>query len=136
MNHLRELLDTEIRKNHQFIVRWLLFVAPGLLLCANARGYYPIHTAARVGSVTMMKLLQKCGADLQACDDNHWTPLHHAAECGRTRVTQLLLDQSALTAAVSHKSVATPLEVAQTNGFVQIAKMLQDAEEYRQHQQD
>ncbi|KZZ94811.1 Ankyrin repeat-containing domain protein [Moelleriella libera RCEF 2490] len=48
----------------------------------DRRGQYPIHRAAAVGSVPMVRLLLQCRSPLNAADNEGYTPLHHAVAEG------------------------------------------------------
>ena len=43
----------------------------------------------------MVKALIDAGADIEARDKNGWTPLHFAAEQGRTETAKFLIDAKA-----------------------------------------
>lgn len=75
-----------------------------LLLAANPpastrvrdkRGQYPIHRAAAVGSVPMVKLLLKNRSPLNATDGEGYTPLHHAVAEGHGDTAVALLKEGA-----------------------------------------
>ncbi len=48
----------------------------------DRRGQYPIHRAAAVGSVPMVKLLLKSMSPTNPSDNEGFTPLHHAVAEG------------------------------------------------------
>ncbi|QPG99202.1 hypothetical protein C2857_001187 [Epichloe festucae Fl1] len=61
----------------------------------DRRGQYPIHRAAAVGSVPMVKLLLQNRSPLNPTDIEGYTPLHHAVAEGHGDVAIALLKEGA-----------------------------------------
>jgi ankyrin repeat protein len=57
--------------------------------------YTPLHWAAFLGDLQMVKLLISKGADLNPVDHSYGTPLHLAAEQARVEVVKFLLNKGA-----------------------------------------
>jgi ankyrin repeat protein len=62
-----------------------------------------------------MELLLNLGLDPNASDKHGWTPLHHAAACGHTRVAALLLRVGA-DRSTRATAGQTPADLAHLNG--------------------
>ena len=77
------------------------------------------------GDEPAVEILLRCSADLEAQDENLWTPLHQAANAGHERVVQILLDKGA-EVNVKHKQLWTPLHQAANGGYEQVVQMLLD----------
>lgn len=92
-------------------------------------GYTALHWAASYGSHHAAKLLLERGADLNAQNKQGQTPLHLAAdknvEMGLATVELLL--QAGADPSIPDSSGRLPIDVAQTNGFQEIARRLSEA---------
>src|SRR5213079_1200178 len=73
---------------------------------------YPIHRAATVGDVQLVKLLLERGANPNVMDDGGYTPLHRAAALGNVPVAQVLLQGKAQPNRLD-KGGRTPIDVAE-----------------------
>jgi len=82
-----------------------------------------IHEAVRNGETETVKRLIENGADVNARDYQHETPLHIASGRGNTEIAQLLIDKGADVNAQDDKQ-ATPLHVAAHNGNIEVAEIL------------
>ncbi len=71
----------------------------------------PLMWAAHKGSVEMVEMLVKHGADVNAKDKWAWTPLHRAAVNGNVEVVKILISHGADTKA-KNDSAKTPLDCA------------------------
>jgi len=82
-----------------------------------------IHKAAIDGNIEAVKQHLAAGADVNAKDDNGWTPLHEAAWHGRKEIVELLIANGA---DVNPQDVNgwTPLHHAARNGHKEIAELL------------
>src|SRR5688500_13909067 len=58
----------------------------------RASGTTPVHLAASIGNVALVKVLLDAGAQIDARDIAHYTPLHQAARSGRSEAVKLLLE--------------------------------------------
>jgi ankyrin repeat protein len=86
-------------------------------------GDTPLHLAARMGHIDMVKLLVAHKADVNAKDRIDDTPLHLAALDGHAEVVELLLgDRADVNAKDSDSN--TPLHLAARTGQVDVAKLL------------
>lgn len=70
---------------------------PASVRVKDKRGQYPIHRAAAIGSVPMIKLLLEHKSPLNATDNAGYTPLHHAVAEGHGDAAVALLKAGAET---------------------------------------
>ena len=84
-----------------------------------------LQDAVRGGRDQVTRLLDM-GADVNATDDRRWTPLHYAAQLGRTDIVRLLLSRGA-TADAPSEDGWTPWMVAAANGRAEVVQVLKDA---------
>lgn len=70
-------------------------------------------------------LVKEYGADVNAQDDNGWTPLHMAAACGHIEVVRMLVMLGA-NPNVNHEKGQTPLYRAAEGGHSEVVKLLLD----------
>jgi ankyrin repeat protein len=59
----------------------------------DAKGQTALHHAVKIGDEQMLKLLWKLKANANALDKDEKSPLHIAAEEGRTSIVELLIDK-------------------------------------------
>ncbi|HJU90266.1 MAG TPA: sigma-70 family RNA polymerase sigma factor [Gemmatimonadaceae bacterium] len=62
---------------------------------AMGRGATPLHIAAALDELGVMRVLLERGAEVNSLGDDGSTPLHHAAYHGRIRAVELLLEHGA-----------------------------------------
>ena len=82
--------------------------------------------AASGGETEKVKALLKAGADVDAKDNDGWTPLMLAASRGHTDTVQALLDAGADVNAKGDSSLTT-LEKATMMGYTEIVELLKKA---------
>ncbi|RLN56636.1 hypothetical protein BBJ29_002239 [Phytophthora kernoviae] len=71
-------LESAVRKGDKHAIKELLEIAPELLLKPDNRGNHPLHYAASPnvpGGFTIVYMLLKAGASVNAINDRHQTPL-------------------------------------------------------------
>ncbi|XP_042351937.1 protein phosphatase 1 regulatory subunit 12A isoform X2 [Plectropomus leopardus] len=73
-----------------------------------------LHVAAAKGYIEVLKVLLKCGVDVDSRDIDGWTPLHAGAHWGQEEVCTLLADNMCDMGAVNNVG-QTPLDVADEN---------------------
>jgi ankyrin repeat protein len=88
----------------------------------------PVHSAAAqsdpVKSVELTRLLLEAGADPNAQQAGEFTALHEAARKGNVALIKLLLESGADRRLAAEK-VGPPVELAQSNGHAEAARLLQ-----------
>lgn len=100
-----------------------LLLEHGAKVNIKGRGFTPLGMAAKNGSLPIVKLLLRAGADPDQKSDDGDTPLHGAALMNRFEVAVALLNaQSDLT--LFNRKKVTPLAVAAAEGHGEIASML------------
>lgn len=78
----------------------------------NYKGMTALHMAAATASAPSARLLLQYGADVDAVDDQDWTPLHHVAVRGdAVDVVKLLLEKGADRSKINQYGL-TPWELA------------------------
>eukprot|EP00698_Gefionella_okellyi_P007003 TRINITY_DN1702_c0_g1_i1.p1 TRINITY_DN1702_c0_g1~~TRINITY_DN1702_c0_g1_i1.p1 ORF type:complete len:874 (-),score=236.12 TRINITY_DN1702_c0_g1_i1:15-2393(-) len=75
----------------------LLIQSGGNISVTNARGATPLHNAAAVGDVSVIRMCLEFGASINTTDHDGRSPLHAAAAAGRTDAVRLLVEQGAET---------------------------------------
>uniref|UniRef100_H3C5R9 Protein phosphatase 1 regulatory subunit n=1 Tax=Tetraodon nigroviridis TaxID=99883 RepID=H3C5R9_TETNG len=73
-----------------------------------------LHVASAKGYIEVLKVLLRCGVDVNSRDVDGWTPLHAAAHWGQEEVCGLLADSMCDMGAVNNVG-QTPLDVADEN---------------------
>jgi ankyrin repeat protein len=91
-----------------------------LVGCGGPSG---IHKAAANANIVAVKQYLDGGADVNAKNDDGWTPLHGAALKSRKEIAELLIAEGADLNA-TNKVGGTPLHYAALNGFKEIAELL------------
>ena len=92
----------------------------------NKNGQMPLHLALHHGLFSIVALLLKFGADVDAPDHDTMTPLHlvsQALSCGGSKTAQLLLEHGA-SVHVRNKNGQTPLHVASHHRLFSIVALL------------
>jgi hypothetical protein len=82
-----------------------------------------INQAVFDGNIEAIKQHLAAGTDVNAKDDNGWTPLHLAAENGRKQVAELLIAKGADVNAKDDNGW-TPLHLAVDGGHPEVADLL------------
>ncbi|GAB1288098.1 Ankyrin-2 [Apodemus speciosus] len=93
------------------------------LLSYQAKGFTPLHVAAKYGSLDVAKLLLQRRAAADSAGKNGLTPLHVAAHYDNQKVALLLLEKGASPHATA-KNGYTPLHIAAKKNQMQIASTL------------
>ena len=109
-------LDRATRAGHVSVVR-LLVERCAHVESRDWRGWTP-HSASRSGH-----LLVNHGADLNARQRHHWTPIHFSAENGHYKVVKLLLERGADVHALNDEC-ETPYQLSPQSGYREIADLL------------
>ena len=89
----------------------------------------PLHgimmpNKGRRGDLEFGRRLLDCGADVNAQDENNWTPLYLAAWNGRVDFSEMLLDHGAAVNALTDYNGKTPLYKASEKGHVDVVRLL------------
>ncbi|SCC90021.1 hypothetical protein SCG7086_AK_00190 [Chlamydiales bacterium SCGC AG-110-P3] len=92
-----------------------------------SKGYYPIHLAAKRGSIGAIASLIQHGADLNVTDVNGKGVLHWAVAGRRLLVTTNLLSRDTVKVDAVDRKGRTPLSLAAALGECSIAEQLLDA---------
>ena len=82
-----------------------------------------LHKACEKGDIEAVKQFLGDGVDVNAEDENGWTPLHHAAWQGRNEIAELLIAKGADVNAKDGVG-RTPLNEAALNGRKEIVELL------------
>ncbi|EUB63876.1 Ankyrin-2 [Echinococcus granulosus] len=93
---------------------------------ASARGFTPLHIAARYGNLKVARLLINNGAEVNCCAKDSITPLHLSAKWGKVEMTQLLIDKGAQLDARTRDGL-TPMHTAARSGHTNVVQVLLNA---------
>jgi hypothetical protein len=125
----RTPLHCAAQKNHPDIAGWLVNETPGgqvadLNIRDPGSGATPLYMAAQAGSVGVVAILIKAGAEVnKARTDNGAPPLYAAAQNGHNEVVKLLLAAGTEVDKKKHNS-ETALLIAASNGHTEVIGML------------
>lgn len=86
-------------------------------------GCTPLHGAAQMGNVAVIRLLSHYGAHIEACDAKSLTPLHAAAGQGKADAVICLLELNANSEA-RDRGGFTPLHHAAAKNHIEVARTL------------
>ena len=95
------------------------------LLRKHGGKHSTINTAATAGDAEAVKEFLATGTEVNAKDEDSWTPLHYAAGGGQKEIAELLIAEGANTN-VKDKLGDTPLQVAAYQGHKEIAELFID----------
>ena len=117
------LLLRAVQANQLDQVRKIIKEQPQLINQADDRGFTPLHIAAVNPDTAILELLLESGADIEARTDEKKTPLYLAAEFGRLKPVQKLLEGKAFSLPLD-KGGNTPLMAAVANGQSETVKWM------------
>ena len=83
-----------------------------------------IHQAVGNGNIEAVKQYLAAGGDVNAKDDDGWTPLHHAAIWSHKEIAELLIAEGADVNAKDQKEERAPLHMAAYWGENDIVELL------------
>jgi ankyrin repeat protein len=83
-----------------------------------------IHQAAKIGHLEVVKQHLAAGTDVNAKDKYGHTPLHEAADEGRSKAIPELLIANGADVNAKNEEGYTPLSYAAMHGFMEIAELL------------
>lgn len=92
---LGQSIHTAVQQGEIEQVKKLLSVNPQLVNAKDESGRTPLHWAARIQKLEMVKLLLERGADVNAKDDNGIAALHHLVFRGNLEGVEHLLEHGA-----------------------------------------
>ena len=87
-------------------------------------GISPLHACSVSGDVNIARLLLNHGANPDVPDRSGFTPLHRAAQGGKTQVMELLMYEYAADTEVCDNAGRTALHLASTSGQLEAVKVL------------
>lgn len=120
-------LQMAVAGGHYFIAELLLKHGADPLNGPDQSGLYPVHLAARIGSVPLLKILEKAGADLRAVASKGnyqgMTPLHLAAMRGQLNASVYLIERG-VPCDLPDNFGFTPTDYAVKNGYWKVSEYL------------
>jgi serine/threonine-protein phosphatase 6 regulatory ankyrin repeat subunit B len=115
--------DIAVREGHWAVVNEFLEHDPEIRLEGTEIVRNKLHEASESGEQEVVRIILKCGTNVNTNNKNGNTPLHVAAKCGNKEVTSLLLKCGANINTADNDG-KTPLILAAENGFVEIVREL------------
>ena len=91
---------------------------------SNNCGMYPLHHAAWLGYLDIIKTLVGRDCDINVKDENNLTPLHYSCGCGHLPVVIYLTNHPQCVISSKDKRGRVPLHIAAECGQLHIAKFL------------
>lgn len=116
------------KKGNTFIVKLLLDQDASLIDARDTDQSTPLHCAVWKGHLSVVELLLKYGADVNAKNQNdHWgdTPLHAAAHANHRDIAELLIAHKAQVNAKNGNG-RTPLAETEFHKAKKVAKLLSE----------
>lgn len=107
-------LHLSISKNHLSYVRILIDEFGASCRVKDKKGYTPLHRAASIGSITIIKQLLNLakGVNVNAKDNDGWTSLHHALAEGHADAAIFLVEEGGADTTIENDEGETPIQVA------------------------
>ncbi len=88
------LLHLSIKRGFFDVAEFIILRHPDLIHKSNDQGDLPLHCAARIGSLAIVKLLLSVGADPHLLNDMEQSPLYVANDHGFLEIVSVLMDDS------------------------------------------
>ena len=84
---------------------------------------YVLFDACKNGNIDLVKKLLSYGADVNAKNNDGWTPLHYASRNGHTEIVKLLLEHG-VDVNCKNNNGYTPLHLASEKRHTEIVNLL------------
>lgn len=97
------------------------------VISTNEMAVMPLHSALAGGHKQIAALLIERGAEVDEPTGSDWTPLHYVAESNDLETARLLLKAGARSGYTRNDGL-TALEVAENNGYTDLAKLITEYE--------
>jgi ankyrin repeat protein len=121
---MRTPLHYAARHGLHRVAEWLITTYSQYVNVSNYDSLSSLLIIFREGRSTAVPVLLTHHADVNARDQDHWTPLHFASWYGHPRVARLLLEQGAVVNSKTKFGV-TPLSLlSEKNGNLEVAQLL------------
>jgi ankyrin repeat protein len=120
-------LHGAVARGHMQMVEDLLGIEGAKVDCQDAQGRTPLHRAAALGKVEIVRLLINKTAKIDSEDSEKQTPLHCASERGHDTIVRLLLGKSLNSKASANAKNSlqqTPLHLASLHGHLPVVQIL------------
>lgn len=123
ISDMDSLLHLAAAKNYSEIAKMLIEAGADININNAATRIFPLHTAAKYGSVGAAKILLDHGADINAPTNEGLTPLHRSVIHNQTTMAEFLIKQGARTD-ICNKGGKTAYDMAIDNKFYHFAELL------------
>jgi ankyrin repeat protein len=118
-----ESIHAAVYTGNQVLLERLLKEGQGVNSTNWIDGQTPLHLATLRQNLSLMRILVKAGADINARNANYETPLHIAAKYGDLRIGRFLIESGASLITIGHRGYSA-LHTALESGHGKFAEML------------